>query len=118
MRLILTRQARGDIGRLQKFSEQTWGANVAETYLDTMDEALKVIIEHPGLLRKFKFSPHLHFYTVRKHMLVFTMRDDIIYLLKVMYGGTDIETLLSDLEPGLMGEVEIMHAKLKKAQLK
>ncbi|MEZ5534304.1 MAG: type II toxin-antitoxin system RelE/ParE family toxin [Thiolinea sp.] len=110
--LILSRRAALDIAVIEDDSIRRWGQAVANSYLDSIDNALQLVSDNPGLLRKFANSEQLLFYPVRKHSLFCTLYNDVIYVLTVRYGGMDLERLIHELEPFLLEEVEIMHRKL------
>lgn len=110
----LTRRALSDLMAIEEKSIQAFGQIVADKYMGDIEDALKTLSEYPRLLREQPFADHARFFTVRKHVLVFAVLDDILYLLTVKYGGMDIEAIITRLEPTLILEAQVLNEKLNK----
>ena len=110
----LTRRALAELEEIETDSVDEHGQIVADKYIDDIEDVLKTIAEYPNILREKPFAEHTRFFKIREHMLVFSMLDDILYLLTVKYGAMDIENIITRLEPTLVREAEIMHMRLKK----
>ena len=108
----ITRRALSDLKKIEEASVSDFGRIVADRYMDDIESALQTLSEHPSLLREKPFADHLYFFGVRKHMPVFCMLGDILYLLTLKYGGMDVEDITTRLEPTLLREAEIMHGRL------
>lgn len=108
------RRALSDLNKIQEDSTEDFGQLVADKYMDDIEDALETLSGYPDLLRELPFADNMRFYSVRKHMLVFCVLENILYLLTLKYGRMDIEDVIVRLEPALMREAEIMHKRLKK----
>lgn len=87
---------------------------MAREYLDAIGEAFLLLQEYPKLLKKKEYSKHFSFYTVREHLLVCAIIEDVIYVLMVKYGGMDMVTMLAELEPTLLQEAQVIHTRMRK----
>lgn len=110
--IILTRRALFDIDGIEVDSTDKWGKGVADTYMNDVDAALKLISEYPNFLKRFGETDALLWYPVREHMLFCSMVADTIYVLTVKYGGMDLEEIMMDMEPLLLDEAKVMQSKL------
>lgn len=108
--LALSRRAVLDLGEIERYSIEQWGKKVAGGYLADLEDALRRLKEHPGLLRaRPELSDHLKFYRVRQHLLVCALEGESIYVLAVKHGAMDLPERLAELEPHLIQEAEILH---------
>lgn len=72
------------------------GKDVAQKYLNNIEEALNRLREYPPLLRQNDdISPHFSFFRVKDHFLVCTRKDDHVYGFSVFYGRMDLPARLS-----------------------
>ena len=115
--ILISDRAIRDILAIEEYSIETWGKRVANRYLADLEAALERLAEHPAILRE---EPELHialrFYRVNKHLLVCDIQDDAIFVLTVLHSSTDIPGRLSELEPTIQFEVELLHQKLQQAK--
>jgi plasmid stabilization system protein ParE len=113
LRLIVSRRAALDLAEIETYSHEQWGKRVAAEYLQSIEQALSLLRERPGILaRRAGVSPHFHFYPVRQHLLVFDVTENILHLLAVRHGGMDLPERLAELEPYLLEEIAVLHKKL------
>jgi plasmid stabilization system protein ParE len=119
VRLYLTDRAVRDIGEIREYSVEQFGRRVANQYLSTIENTLKLLKSSPSLLRD---QPGLHswfkFYRCKKHFLVCDQQAGDIYVLALIHTSMDIPTRLLELEPSLTMEVEVLHRKLQQARKK
>ncbi len=114
-RLALTHSALAAIKDIEQFSIENWGKRVAERYIDDLQAGLVRIQEEPDLLRPHaEFHPELCFYRVNKHLFVCDRQADLIVVLSVVHAAQDIPQRLTEFEPTLKQEVEILHEKLQR----
>ena len=115
--ILISDRAIRDILAIEEYSIETWGKRVANRYLADLEAALERLAKHPEILRE---EPELHmalrFHRVNKHLLVCDVQDDAIFVLTVLHASTDIPSRLSELEPTIKLEVELLHRKLQQAK--
>lgn len=109
----LTRRAFRDLYGIERYSIERWGKSVAENYLDDIEQGLNRLRENPKLLKtKDGISPDLSLYRVREHFLVCTVSADRVYVLTIKHGSLDLPRRLTELEPQLLAEAEILRRAL------
>jgi toxin ParE1/3/4 len=113
----LTDRALQDLISVEEYSIETWGKRVSNRYIGDIEAALQRLSDNPEILRE---EPHLHeflyFYRVNKHLLVCDVQPGAIFVLTVMHASMDIPEVLTELEPTLKLEVEMLHQQLQKAK--
>ncbi len=112
--LLLTERALEDIVNIEEYSIITWGKKVADKYLDDIDAGLKLIQANAGLLQDVEeFSGKLKYYRIKNHFLICTEANNKLVILTVKHVQMDIISLLNQLEPTLMLEVDLLFEQLK-----
>jgi len=116
-RVYLTERAIRDIARIEDYSIEQFGKTTAQRYLTDLEAAIKRIGEHPGLLtQSVDFHPSFQFYRAGTHLLVCDCQSTRIGILTLLHGSMDIPQRLSELEPTLRTEIELLHRKLQQSQ--
>jgi len=116
-KLLLTRNAVRDIRTIYDYSKDRWGKKTAESYVDDIEAALERIKKRPELLRaEAQFHDALRFYRVNKHLLICDVRSNVIVLLSLLHTSMDIASQLSELQPTLAAEIEMLHRTLSRDQ--
>ena len=108
--LQLSRRATLDIQHIESYSIEKWGEKVADEYLQSIEDALNLILENPTLLRsKPEVSDSLCFYRVRQHFLVCAIFKEIIFVLTIKHGAIDLPNRIAEIEPLLSQEAEMLY---------
>ena len=110
----LTERALRDIAAIEKYSVQEFGRTVANRYLAKLEAAITRFTEKPELLRSEPdFHAWLRFYRVEKHLMICDYEDSgRIIILTLVHASMDVASRLTELEPTLMAETELLHKKL------
>ena len=115
LNLLLSRRATLDIQQIESYSIAKWGEKVANEYLQSIEDALNLILENPILLRsKPEVSDSLCFYRVRQHFLVCAIFEEIIFVLTVKHGAIDLPNRIAEIEPLLSQEAEMLYQAYRK----
>jgi toxin ParE1/3/4 len=105
----LTNRALADLHEIERYSVREWGRKTANRYLDEVEAALNRLRENPEILRlEPDFAAGLHFYRVRKHVLVCDRRASTITVLTILHTSMDISARLAELEPQLSAEARFL----------
>jgi toxin ParE1/3/4 len=108
--LALSRRAVLDIAEIEAYSIDKWGSKVAEEYLQRIEDALNRLRQQPTLLKsKPNVSTSLCLYRVQQHFLVCAVFEKSLFVLTVKHGALDLTDHISDLEPQLIQEAEILY---------
>lgn len=109
----LTHRAMADLHDIRDYSIQTFGAKVADRYLDDIEAALVLLQEQPDiLLSKPGISDFFQFYPVRNHQLVCTRLADTLIILTIKHCQMDLPERLLEIEPALQQEAELLYRRL------
>lgn len=114
-RIYLTERALRDIVGIEEYSVREFGQKVASRYVAKLEAAIARIAENPEL---FRAEPEMHswlrFYRAEKHLMIADFNDgEHIIVLTLIHASKDIPSQLSELEPTLMAETELMHRQLR-----
>jgi len=113
--VYLTRRALLDIDEIDRYSVDRWGNEVAERYLDDIRSGLQRLADAPSLLREQPdYSLRLRFYRVREHVVVCDVVPEAIFVLALRHGTMDLPRRIAELEPQLIDEAELLHARILK----
>jgi plasmid stabilization system protein ParE len=115
--VYLTVQALRDLVGIEAYSAEHFGKKVADQYIAKIEAALNRIGAQPDLLREEpSFHKSLRFYRVEKHVLVCeTAFQGKIILLTVLHSSMDIPSRLTELEPNLALEAELLMKQLQRS---
>ena len=109
----LTRRAILDIDEIRVYSVERWGGDVAERYLDDLDSALGRLAEFPSLLQERPDdSLRPRFYPVGQHVLICDVIAEQIYVLALRHASMDLPRRLTELEPQLVYEAQLLHDRV------
>ncbi len=112
----LTQRALSDLGEILEYSTEQWGEERAQAYLDSLQAGLDALRTGPEALASHAaFPPTLRFRRVNKHLLICDAQPGSIIVLTVVHASRDIPSLLSQLQPTLAGEVDVLHRQARKA---
>ncbi|SCC93462.1 Plasmid stabilization system [Thiomonas sp. X19] len=110
---LLTRNAALDLRRIHTRSCREWGDVVADQYLDDLYAAMGVAAANPekGCLRQYRSAPFL-MVPARQHFVIYDLVPQGIVVLTVQHQVRDIETLIAELTPAFVTEVERLKRKV------
>lgn len=115
--MLLTDRALSDLRDTERYSIENWGRKTADKHLAGIKLALQRVSETPALLREqADFSAALRFYRVNKHWLACDVRLETIVVLTVIHGSMDLPNRLTEFQPTLSTEAELLQAKLKQGK--
>lgn len=113
--VLLTDRALEDIAEIAEYSEANWGKKVADNYLDHIEAGLERLGANSGLLQDInEFSGKLKYYRVKNHFLICTVVGNKLIVLTIKHVQMDIINVLSQLEPTLVLEIDLLFKQLKK----
>ena len=104
---LLTRNAALDLRRIHGRSRREWGEDVADRYIADLYAAMGVAAANPekGRLRQYRSAPFLMI-PARQHFVIYNLVPQGIAVLAIQHQVRDIETLIAELTPAFVTEVE------------
>ena len=104
---LLTRNAALDLRRIHARSVREWGEGAADQYIGDLYAAMGVAAAKPerGRLRHYRSAPFLMI-PARQHFVIYDLVPQGIAVLAIQHQVRDIETLIAELTPAFVAEVE------------
>ncbi len=104
---LLTRNAALDLRRIHARSVREWGEDAADQYIADLYAAMGVAAANPqkGRLRQYRSAPFL-MVPARRHFVIYDLVPQGIAVLAIPHQVRDIETLIAELTPAFVTEVE------------
>ena len=111
-RFLLTRNAALDLRRIHSRSHREWGESVADQNLADLYAAMGEAAANPerGRLRRGRSAPFL-MVPARQHFVIYDLVPQGIVVLTVQHQVRAIETLMAELTPAFITEVEHLRRK-------
>ena len=110
---LLTRNAALDLRRIHARSVHEWGEDAADQYIADLYAAMGVAAANPqkGRLRQYRSAPFL-MVPARQHFVIYDLVPQGIAVLAIQHQVRDIETLIAELTPAFVVEVERLKQKV------
>jgi len=104
---FLTRTAALDLRRIHTRSHREWGEDTADRYIADLYAAMRQAATSPdaGRLRQQRSAPFL-MVPARKHSVIYDRIPDGIAILTIQHQVCDIETVIAELTPSFLTEIE------------
>ncbi|MEQ9425196.1 MAG: type II toxin-antitoxin system RelE/ParE family toxin [Cyclobacteriaceae bacterium] len=113
--VFLTDRALDNVEEIYQYSVAEWGERVADKYLIDFDTAINSLKLNPGLLKlKTPISNRFKAFRVNNHFLICETTDNKIFVLTVLHTSMDALRRLSDLQPYLEAECEVLYQRIRK----
>lgn len=111
-RLFLTRRAALDLRSIHARSRREWGDDVADRYVSNLYAAMKNVAANPeaGRLRQHRSAPFLMI-PAQRHFVIYDVIPQGIAVLTLQHQVRGIETLIAELTPAFLAEVERLKRK-------
>lgn len=104
---LLTRNAALDLRRIHARSVREWGEDAADQCIADLYAAMGVAAANPqkGRLRQYRSAPFL-MVPARQYFVIYDLVPQGIAVLAIQHQVRDIETLIAELTPAFVTEVE------------
>lgn len=109
---ILTRRAALDLQNIYNHSLREWGEATADSYMADLYAVMSKAATNPdtGLLRQNRSTPFLML-PARQHFIIYERIPQGIAILSLLHQVRDIESLIANLSPTFLQEVEKLKAR-------
>lgn len=96
-RLKLRRGARADLGEIWAFTSKRWSPSQADIYLNGLDDTLSLLCDQPEIAPLIgKLTPAVRIYRYRSHLVIFSVDDAVVEVIRVVHGRSNWLGLLAD----------------------
>lgn len=95
----LTPKALDDLHALWRYSAETWSLDHADRLIDGFERCFSRLVAMPELARERpEFNPPVRIHTHDRHLIVYTVKDDHILVLRLLSGYQNWHALLTTLD--------------------
>jgi len=107
----LTRRAALDLRNIYNHSQREWGETTADSYMADLYAVMSKAAANPdsGILRQHRAAPFLML-PARQHFVIYDRIPQGIAILTLLHQVRDIESLIANLSPTFLQEVEKLNA--------
>ena len=93
----VSKAAQKDIREIGLYTQREWGAAQRRTYLSGMERQFENIAQSPFLAAERKeFTPPVRILPYERHLIVYLIEDDGIFIVRILHASMDIPAHLSD----------------------
>lgn len=96
----LAPRALADLEAIWRYSAETWPATQADRHIDALTRIFETIAALPGLAREYReFTPPVRIHTHENQLIVYTVAEDHVAILRLLGGQQDWLSLLRAADP-------------------
>lgn|GEM_PF-88179 len=95
----LTAKAQEDLEQIWLYGAKTWSASQADQYIDDLVVVFEMLVAMPAMARERKeFTPPVRIHVHRKNLIIYTIVEDYILIIRILAGKQDWRTILDTLD--------------------
>jgi toxin ParE1/3/4 len=90
-----TLKAEDDLEDIWRYSAETWSANQADIYIDTLIRTIETIVAMPTIAReRMDFDPPVRIHPSAEHLIIYCIDADMIQVVRILGGRQNWRALL------------------------
>jgi toxin ParE1/3/4 len=90
-----TPKAEEDLEDIWRYSAETWSADQADIYIDTLIRTIETLVAMPTLAReRMEFHPPVRIHPSAEHLIIYYMDADQIHIVRILGGRQNWRALL------------------------
>lgn len=91
---LLSAHAENDLVGIFQYTEKEWGRSQATAYLHEVYAGFQHLVDFPEAGRaRPEVAEHIRSWRVGRHVVFYTLRKKIIYVVRVMHGTSDFSNV-------------------------
>ena len=91
----LTPKAEDDLEAIWRYSAETWSAEQADTYIDTLTTTIETIVAMPTIAReRMEFDPPVRIHPAAEHLIIYCIAADEILIVRILGGRQNWRAML------------------------
>ena len=95
----LTPKAEADLEVIWRYSAETWSANQADTYINTLIRTIETIVTMPTIAReRLEFDPPVRIHPSAEHLIIYYIDTDSIHIVRILGGRQNWRALLAKID--------------------
>ncbi|AXS40001.1 type II toxin-antitoxin system RelE/ParE family toxin [Breoghania sp. L-A4] len=88
-------KALGDLDDIWRYTAETWSLDQADTYIDELARSFETLAATPEMAReRTEFDPPVRIHSHKSHMIIYTVDDDHVMVLRVLGGQQNWQAIL------------------------
>lgn len=92
----LTPKAEEDLTAIWRYSAETWSADQADGYIDSLVRTIETIVAMPGIAReRTEFDPPVRIHPVSRHLIIYRTKGETLVILRILRGRQDWRAMLA-----------------------
>ncbi len=96
-KVLLRPQAKADLTAIWDYTTEAWSVAQAECYLQSLDHMLWKLAEFPEMARlRPEFIPTVRIHTFRKHVIIYTVEDTALDVIRIVHSRTNWAEFLAE----------------------
>jgi toxin ParE1/3/4 len=98
-RVLLSPKALTDLEEIWRYTAETWSIDQADRYVDALTHMFDVIAAMPTIAReRAEFDPPVRIHAHQSHLIIYTIGDDHIVVLRLLGARQDWSAILHAME--------------------
>ncbi|MBD8891549.1 type II toxin-antitoxin system RelE/ParE family toxin [Roseibium litorale] len=98
-RYRLTPKALSDLEDIWRYSANTWSPDQTDVYIDELSNRFEMIAAAPDMAReRTEFTPPVRIHSHRRHLIVYTVEEEEVVVLRLLGGAQNWQAILSALD--------------------
>ena len=91
----LTPKAEDDLEAIWRYSAETWSAEQADTYIDTLTITIETIVAMPTIAReRMEFDPPVRIHPAAEHLIIYCIDGGVILIVRILGGRQNWRAML------------------------
>ena len=91
----LTPKAEDDLEAIWRYSAETWSAEQADTYIDTIITTIATIVAMPTIAReRMEFDPPVRIHPAAEHLIIYCIDGGVILIVRILGGRQNWRAML------------------------
>ncbi len=93
----VSKAANTDIRSIARYTQDTWGRDQRQRYLNGLNEKFEVLAVMPEMAAERRdFQPPVRIHHYEKHLIIYVVTDNGILIVRVLHQSQDVPAQLSD----------------------
>lgn len=90
-------KAVADLDIIWRYSAGNWSVDQADLYVDDLTRIFELLVSMPTMAReRHEFSPPVRIHTHSEHLIIYTMQEATVLIIRVLGGGQNWKAILEN----------------------
>ena len=95
----VTPRAQQDLEEIWRYSADTWSVEQADTYIDSLFQAIDIIGAMPSLAReRSEFTPPVRIHPSGQHLIIYRIELGYLLIIRILGGQQDWQAVLAQID--------------------